>query len=139
MKVPVSFRIIVHDPLFGVSMTVQKGKDELLVPKCANNTLLYEIELLVDLTNGRPNFLGPYAQGPKNARFIYLNSGTYASQNNSCWSRRAKLSLMSISKEDVEEVLRTPLSRLQADIIGTGGDGGPVCASIKGLVWKVVR
>jgi len=46
---------------------------------------------------------------------------------------------MSISKEDVEEVLRTPLSRLQADIIGTGGDGGPVCASIKGLVWKVVR
>ena len=138
MKHEVPIRIIVTDPPAGVSMKVQKGRDELLEPvKATDTALVFEFCVFVDLGSETPNFLGPYAQGPKDARFIYVNSGTYAGQGDTRWSRRAKLSLMSISKEAVETVLRSPGSRLETSINGVGRDGGPVCASVKGLEWRV--
>jgi hypothetical protein len=138
MKYEIPFRIIVTDPPPGVDMKVQKGRAELLEPAAATKSLrMFEFSLRVDLDSGNPNFLGPFAQGPKDARFVYVNSGTYAGQAETCWSRRAKLSLMSISREQVETVLASAGSRLETAIHGTGRDGGPVCASVKGLEWRV--
>lgn len=140
MKYEVPFRIIVTDPLDGVSMRVQRGKDELLRPKKAtDSSLAFEFEINVDLGSGSPNFLGKYAQGPKDERFVYVNSGTYAGQHATAWGRRAKLSLMSIDKSQVEDVLAKPGSLIEATMPGIGRDGGPTCATVKGLEWKVVR
>ena len=120
-------------------MKVQRGKYELQEPEAAGNANTFDFDIRVDLTGPEPNFLGPFAHGPKDARFVYVNSGTYAGQADTCWSRRAKLSLMGITKEEVERVLNTPGARLQTTINGTGRDGGPVCASVKGLEWMVAK
>ena len=101
--------------------------------------MVFEFDILVDVSNGRPNFVGPFAQGPKDSRFVYVNSGTYAGQNETCWARRAKISLMQIDKEQILEILNDPTSRLETSFAGTGSDGGPTCASVKGIEWKVTR
>jgi hypothetical protein len=136
MKQEVKFRIVVADPLPGVTMQVQRGKDELLPPAKNGNSLIFDFEIAVDVTSGSPNFLGKYAQGPKQARFVYVNSGTYAGQHPTSWGRRAKLSLMTITKDQIETALKTG-SRIETIMPGVGRDGGPTCASVKGLEWKV--
>jgi hypothetical protein len=140
MKHDIPFRIIVKEPLSAVEMKVQKGRHELLEPARATKAgKTFEFSVVADLSSPVPNFLGPFAQGPKDARFIYVNSGTYAGQEATCWSRRAKLSLMSISKEKVEAVLASPGTRIETTIDGIGRDGGPVCAGIKGLEWRIAE
>jgi hypothetical protein len=140
MKVEVPFRIVVKAPLPGVTMMVQRGKDELLPPSStAGDALIFDLDISTDLSGDSPNFLGKYSQGPKNDRFVYVNSGRQAGQERTCWDRRAKLSLMSISKEQVEDVLSSSKARLETSFNGTGGDGGPTCASVKGIEWRVVR
>jgi len=140
MKIDVGFRIVVKKPLPGVTMCLQRGKDELLPPSsAANGTLNFDFSVSVDLSGNAPNFLGKYSQGPKSDRFVYVNSGTYAGQAKTGWARRAKLSLMTITKEQIEEAISLPAARIETTFNGTGKDGGPTCASVKGIVWKVVR
>jgi hypothetical protein len=120
-------------------MKVQEGKSDLLAPSSVSSTnLVFDFDITVDMENGAPNFLGKFAQGPKEARFVYVNSGTYAGQH-TVWARRAKLSLMSITRSQISETLAHPGSRLEATMPGIGSDGGPTCASVKGLEWKVVK
>lgn len=126
-------------PPAGVVMQVQMGRDDLLPPSTKTLDLMsFDIPVNVDFESNTPNFLGKFAQGPKTARFIYVNSGTYAGQTDTCWSRRAKISLMGITPEQIQEILSSPGSRLEVDIEGTGSDGGPVCGSIRsvGERWK---
>src|SRR5438552_8382006 len=119
MKTEVPIRIRVLKTLTAVTMKVQRGKDELLPPAgVLKDSIVFGFDITVDLSATTPNFLGPYAQGPKDARFIYVNSGTYAGQEDSCWARRAKLSLMSITKEQVEEILARPGARLETSFNG---------------------
>lgn len=132
-------RIEVVRPPAGIIMQVQRGRDELLAPlKNSNNSLTFEFDVQADLSADKPNFLGQCAQGPKHARFVYVNSGTYAGQAETCWSRRAKISLMSITNDQIQEMLATPGTRLETSFQGTAPDGGPKCASVKGTEWKVV-
>ena len=140
MKRQVGIRIRVLDAVKGVAMQVQRGRDELLPPvKKSASELVFEFDIDVDLSSGTPNFLGAYAQGPRNARFVYVNSGTYAGHPNSVFGRRAKLSLMTVTKAQVEDALNSKSARLETSFAGTGKDGGPTCASVKGLEWKVVK
>lgn len=126
-------------PLAGVAMMVQRGKDEFLAPSSKTAAeLVFDLELTVDTTETRPNFLGKYAQGPKDARFVYVNSGTYADQH-SIWGRRAKISLMTITGEQIQTVVSKAGMILQTEFEGVGRDGGPTCASVKGIEWKVVK
>ena len=138
-KLQVNMRIIVTSPLDGVTMMVQRGKDELLAPKEATTErLVFEFEIDADVTSGVPNFLGKYAQGPKAERFVYVNSGTYAGFHsaNSDWNRRAKLPLGTITAEMVKNAVLTR-AHIETTIDGVGRDGGPVCATVKGLTWTV--
>lgn len=140
MKCEIPLRITIAGPPKGVLMKVQRGRDELLPPASSTvEAISFEFILSVDLSSGRPNFLGKFAQGPKDSRFVYVNSGTYADQPDSCWSRRAKISLMSITRDQIESVLAAAGSCLAIRIDGTGRDGGPVCANVKfnGEGWKV--
>lgn len=141
MKHDIPVRIMVLRPLAGVAMKVQSGRCELLDPLIINeDSIGFEFEMTVDLGNGQPNFLGKYAQGLKDARFIYVNSGTYAGQADSCWARRAKISLMSVTAKQVQDVLSNLGARLETSFPGTGGrDSGPTCASVKGIEWKVIN
>lgn len=137
VKHEIPIRIVVRRPLAGVAMLVQRGKDELLAPsRKSAEQLTFNFEITVDMTETRPNFLGKYSQGPKDARFVYVNSGTYADQH-SIWGRRAKISLMNITGEQIQEVISKENLVLQTEFQGVGRDGGPTCASVKGIEWKV--
>lgn len=140
MKHNIPMRITVTNPVPGVTMQVQKGRGELVPPaETSARAVAFDFEITVDISGAVPNFLGKFAQGPKDKRFVYVNSGTYAGQDNTCWSRRAKISLMSITKKQVEEALASN-GRLEAEIIGTGRDGGPMCASVPIVGgWRVVK
>jgi hypothetical protein len=139
IKHELQMRIRVVEPPGDVTMKVQRGRDELLSPvKSTAKELVFEFPISVDISSGQPNFLGKYSQGPKDVRFVYVNSGTYAGQNPTCWSRRAKVSLMSITLDQVDQALATG-GTLETTFPGTGRDGGPTCASVKGIVWQVVK
>lgn len=140
MKHDLAVRVIVERPLSGVTMQVQRGRCELLPPsKDTAAEKVFEFKLKVDLTGSEPNFLGEYAQGPRDARFVYVNTGTYAGDARSEWGRRAKLPLGSVTSEQVESVLADPRLLLETSFAGTGRDGTPTCATVKGLEWKVVK
>lgn len=140
MKQDVQCRIIVKKPLANVVMKIQKGRDGLLEPSSFDpGQHVFKFSISVDLSSGTPNFLGPFVHGPKSSRFIYLNSGTYAGQEATCWGRRAKLNLISVTTEMVTTILADPGSVLETTLQGVGSDGAPVCASVKGLEWTVSK
>jgi hypothetical protein len=128
-----ALRILVLRPAEGVAYRVQRGKDALLEPVQASaDALVFDLTVRVggSPTDAAPNFLGPYAQGPKGHRFVYVNTGTSAGQAGSPWSRRAKLRLSGTGWDLVERAMATPGAFLQARIAGTGADGKPACASV---------
>src|SRR4030095_7328360 len=105
MKQQLNVRIVVLSPPKGVAVKVERGRDELLDGENNCSDIKFQFKISVDNSGATPNFLGEYAQGPRDARFVYVNSGTYAGQPTSCWSRRAKLSLMSVTREQVNDIL----------------------------------
>jgi hypothetical protein len=141
----VPFRIVVVDPPRGVHFRLQSGKSpgELLPPaRSTSSSLTFEFELHLGepLSDGRPRFLGRLTQGTPEERFVYVNSGTVAGQPASCWTRRAKVHLSSITAATVQRVLSSDELVLQAQFAGTAKDGGPACASVPLLegAWHVV-
>ncbi len=139
MRHDIPVRVTVKQPLQGVVMKVQRGKDGLLDPILKTpEELVFEFDLTVDLSQNAPKFLGKYSHGPKDARFLYVNAGTYARQHPTAWGRRAKLSLMGVTRKQIEEILAKD-GILACEFDGIGPDGGPTCATVKGLVWKVVK
>jgi hypothetical protein len=87
-----------------------------------------------------PNFLGPFAQGPRGGRFVYVNSGQRAGQNESGWERRAKVPLGGLSWALLRSAQRKRGAVVEARIDGGGRDGGPACGTVA-LVgsWRVTR
>lgn len=125
-------RIVVVDPPAAVSFALQVGKSELRAPdRVSKHVLAFEFEVRVDGTvgTGAPRFLGPAVQGPPTARFVYISSGKRAGDATSCWDRRAKVPLSSITLEQIDAAI-SARGLLEARIAGTGRDGGPACASV---------
>ena len=120
-------RIVLQSPPAGVDFALQKGKGsayETLQKQRSNGSdLAFEVD--VDVKPG-PDFGGPFVQGPKGERFLYIDIGTYAGQADCTWSRRLKLPLKGITQPMIDSG-RT----LETRVIGTAGDGGPACATPK--------
>jgi hypothetical protein len=134
--------ITLVDPPRGVTFCLQRGKAELVPPSAdSGKQITFDLTVNVDMSlqDKPPSFRGPFVQGPLAARFIYINSGTYARQTNTVWSRRAKVQLGGITWELIEQALAAPGTVLQAQLMGTGRDGGPVCATVPLLDggWQV--
>jgi len=135
-------RITLINPPPGVPFCLQQGKSDLVPPSSISGEIIsfdFTVNIANDRTDGPPKFRGPFVQGPPSGRFIYINSGTYAGQADSCWSRRAKAPLSGIAWELIEDALSKSSVVLEARIAGTAGDGGPVCATVRLLEggWKV--
>jgi len=126
-------RIVVEAPPGAVAFAVQRGRDELLPPcRVSTKAQVFEFELRLGKAknNGQPNFLGAYAQGTPAARFVYINSGQRAGQQDSCWDRRAKVMLSGIDAALLQRAAVGPRRTLEARFAGTGSDGGPACATV---------
>ncbi len=136
-------RITVLNPPPSATFRLQRGKgqDDLVPPTRTTDDRFefdFTVRLSSDLKDGKPNFRGPLAQGSPADRFVYVNSGTLAGQAGSCWTRRAKVPLTSISGELIETLGEGAV--LEARIVGTAKDGGPCCATVPLLDggWKIV-
>ena len=137
----ITARIHVIDPVPGVVYAIQRGKTDVdQAVKATAKPLAFEFTLRVGdpRPSGIPSLLGPYAQGPADGRFVYINMGTSAGQFDSCWTRRAKISLTGLTAKMISEAMRG--KAIEVSYIGTGRDGGPSCATVPLLDggWKLV-
>ncbi|HEX5702322.1 MAG TPA: DUF5990 family protein [Pyrinomonadaceae bacterium] len=124
----ISLRIILRKPTAGVDFGLQKGRGSKyeVVQKQRSTGENLKFEFAVGVKTGKdgaPDFSGPFVQGARGDRYFYIDIGTYAGQENTCWSRRLKVPLSCITPD-----LINSSSTLIADIPGTARDGGPSCA-----------
>ena len=139
----VAIRIVLLAPPKGVDFGVQEGKgnDFATIQKQRSTGADLSFEFPVTVKNNRedglPNFLGPFAQGPADGRFVYIDVGKIAGQVDSCWERRIKVPLAGITWEMIEMASNDSTTVLEARLPGTGKDGGPSCATVRPLEgWK---
>lgn len=136
-------RIVVVDPVPGLSIALQRGKaakaELVQAASQSDEAVVFDLEVRVDgrLADGRPRLLGPAVQGPPEARFIYLAVGTYAGQTASAGGGRVKVPLGGLSWEQMEAL--APGQRLVARVPGRSPKGGPALASVQLLApgWQV--
>lgn len=128
----VTLRIVVMDPPCGVRFQLQRGAKALDPPTSTNSkAITFEFPVRIGKRpDGQPNVLGPNTQGPPAGRFVYVNSGTLAGQSDTCWSRRAKVPLTSITWALIERARRGGVA-IEVEITGTGRDGGPSCGTVR--------
>ena len=138
----INLRIVVDDPVPGILLRLQRGKDELVEATSENPkqvTFDFTARLGTPLPNGAPNFLGPFTQGPPAVRFVYIRVGRSAGQANTPFDRRAKIPLGGISAELLAKALAKPGAVLEVHMPGRGKVGTPTCASVKppSGAWKL--
>ena len=113
-----------------VRLGIQRGT-EVVEDVLADGDVTFDAFLRVQLndTTGKPNFLGPYAQGTPQERFLYL---CWGERHGSAWNgfRRAKVHLNHLSWDDVARHLAGG-KPLEADLNMTDAKGDPLCASVK--------
>ncbi|MGH9341981.1 MAG: DUF5990 family protein [Acidobacteriota bacterium] len=138
----VPLRLTVVNPPTDVVFALQRGRSQLYQPTRSSGTSLsFDFTVRVCSTGTSLTLLGPFAQGTPASRFVYVNSGTYAGDAASCWSRRAKVPLTGITPQLIRRLEQAPGSLLEGCIAGTAKDGGPACASVSllGQGWCVNR
>ena len=77
--------------------------------------------------DGSPNFLGPYAHGPVDDRFVYLSWGV-KSKAGFAMFRRLKLRLGHLSWRQIERSMESG-EPLRVTLRLTDAKGGPLCAT----------
>lgn len=116
-------RIILEKPPAGVDFGLQQGRgsnyETVQKQRSTGGDLTFQFDVGV---KAGPDFTGPFVQGPKGERFIYIDIGTCAGQTDTPWSRRLKIPLRGITET---------AGVLETRVPGTGRDGGPACATVK--------
>lgn len=131
-KLNVLARIVLVGPPAGPTFALQRGKGELAEAAVSNGQdMQFEFTFQAEeRAGGAARFSGEFVQGPTGGKFIYVNSGTLAGDSGSAWTRRAKVSLESLTWAAVSGVAARPGARLEARVSGVARDGGPACASV---------
>ena len=115
---------------------IQQGKDVVQAVKLPIETVVFDAELRVgnDSSQGAPNFLGPFAQGSAQDRFVYL---CWGSRHLGLWAgfRRAKLPLSKVTWTDIEQ------NHVHVSVLCTDAKGGPICATIRDefITWSAPK
>lgn len=142
MPSELTFRILLKSPVKGVVYGLQEGKgnDYTTIQKkeSTGSDIVFEFSARYKAEGDDVILLGPFAQGPPNGRFVYIDIGTMAGQANTPWSRRLKIPLTGISQDMVQQLSTDPNLILITTVPGTGRDGGPNCATVKPFDgWKL--
>src|SRR6185503_15103794 len=104
MEIEVVFRITLEKPPAGVDFALQKGKgskyETIQKQRSGKDDLKFECTARMKRDkNSMIDFYGPFVQGPRGGRFIYIGIGKYAGQANTPWSRRLKIPLSGITAD----------------------------------------
>jgi hypothetical protein len=136
MESEITLQIILVKPTPRVIFGLQKGSgnnyETVQKQSSTSNDLSFTCTVKVKGDRSKdefPKLSGSFVQGPANNRFVYIDIGTYAGQLNTIWSRRLKIPLTGITWKDIDSLSGNSI--LQANVPGTGKDGGPNCATVK--------
>ena len=142
----ITLRIVLEKPPPGVDFGIQKGRgsnyETIQTQRSAGGDLTFEFSVVVKPASatGAVDFGGPIVQGPRGARFVYVDIGAFAGQRDTPWSRRLKVPLTGITPALVRRGSSGTNDVLEARVPGTGRDGSPSCASVKDFGgWIAVR
>jgi hypothetical protein len=145
MERELTLRIVLEKPPADVDFGLQKGRgsdyETIQTQRSKAKDLYFEFTVRVKASRkgAKPTLLGPFVQGPPDARFVYIDIGTLAGQADSCWSRRLKIPLSGITSDMIERLSKSS-AVLETHVPGTGRDGGPTCATVKPFDgWKESR
>lgn len=142
MDQELTLRIILEKPTPGVDFALQKGTgnnyEKIQKQRSAGEDLNFQFDIRVKPDkDGNPDFFGPFVQGPRGGRFVYLDIGKLAGQFDSIWDRRLKIPLTGIDNKILKLLNNDPEKYLETKVPGTGKDGGPNCATVKPFAgWK---
>ena len=146
MNQSLRLRIVLENPPAGVDYGLQSGRgsdyETIQTQRSIGKDLQFEFDVRVKEggNSAETNFLGPFVQGPKGERFVYIDIGTYAGQIGTDWSRRLKIPLKGITAHTIASVMTDVDAVLETRVPGTGKDGGPSCATVKPFPgWHLVR
>lgn len=146
MEVELRLRIVLESPPAGVDFGLQDGKGNKYKTtqkqRSKGSDLSFHCTVTVkdNRNDGLPNFLGPLTQGPPTGRFLYIDIGRLAGQDDTEWERRIKVPLSGITWELIQQVSADSTRVLEARLPGTGRDGGPSCATVHPTHgWKSAR
>lgn len=113
-----------------IRLGVQKGREVIEDVSGDQKEVTFDCTMRVEkiAVTGKPNFLGPYAQGSVDERFIYL---CWGERHEGMWEgfRRAKVHLKDIDWKTVENAIAGGKA-IQAVIKMTDKKGCPLCASV---------
>ena len=146
MKSELPIRLVLVDPPPAVLFGIQRGSGTGYAVESAQQRKRGDLSFDFSITvsdnrkDGAPNFLGDFVQGPPSRRFIYIDVGTYAGQQDTPWSRRIIVPLDGITWALINKVQSQTGHRLSAAIAGRGKDGSPSCATMPiPDGWKIVK
>ena len=81
----IKMRIVLQAPPTGVLFGLQKGKgndyETVQKQKFVDQDLLFEFPATLKVDNGQVDFAGPFVQGPRDGRFIYVDIGNSYHKN----------------------------------------------------------
>ena len=142
METVLSCRIILETPPPGVDYALQQGRgpaaETVQTQRSDGSDLRFDLTAGVRTTGNSADFRGPFIQGPAGGRFVYIGIGTFAGQADTPWSRRLKIPLTGITPDMIRRASSGKGALLETRVQGTGPDGTPACASVKGFGgWSV--
>ena len=115
----------------GVRLGIQRGKEVVEDVPADVQDVTFTVPLRVgsNAKDGRPNFLGAYAQGTPEERFVYLCWGERVGET---WDvfRRVKIPLKQLDWEPLQQSWSSG-APIEITIDMTDKNGGPVCGSVK--------
>jgi hypothetical protein len=117
-----------------VHVGVQRRRD--VVDQAPADAEGADFDITLDVASD--DYRGPFAQGRRGQRFVYLSWGEVDDEGCFTMFRRAKLRL-DVLPDDVASALRAGHT-VEAALGLTGADGGPLCAAIPPhqISWRVL-
>ena len=125
----------------GIHVGVQKGSEVvgLVTGDAADAVFDIDLEVVAD-TEGVPDFRGPYVQGRRGERFVYLSWGEVDDEGTFAMFRRLKLHLAPLIEQSTPERVLAA-KRIQAVLELTDTRGRPLAASVRPpwVTWRINR
>ena len=114
-----------------VYLGIQKGKEVIeTIPGDARKAVFQPTFRVKRLEDGTADFFGPFAQGKRGERFVYLSWGVCAREGEFRMFRRAKIQLSHLTWKTVQAHI-TAARPIVARLTLTDCKGCPLCATVK--------
>jgi hypothetical protein len=125
----------------GIHVGVQRGSEVvgLVIGDAADAVFDIDLDVVVG-ADGTPEFRGPYVQGRRGERFVYLNWGEVDDTGTFAMFRRLRLHLGPLVEQSPAETLLSA-QKIQAVLELTDTRGRPLAASVRPpwVTWRVTN